>query len=176
MFSQIPLKHPSFFRAKGSPIPHLTTLQQTAQVIYCDATVVHLSLATQASGCQQCDRSTGCGAALMARLWPRRQYPLIIPRERITQSVQVGDTYIVHIDQARVQRAVIGLYALPLAGLMFGTVIGAWLGDLLFVQVGTELTSIMGGLFGFGMGLMGAKRSASAIGGIQDVHISPKNL
>ena len=160
------------FEANLSFQPSPTRLQQTAQVIYCDADTVHLSLETQASGCQQCHRQSGCGVALIARLWPRRAYPLIIPREQLNQPVQVGDTCVISTDSAGIQGAMLTLYAYPLVGLMLGAVAGAGLGETLLLAMGSELSSILGGLLGFSIGLVIAKRLASAVGSIQNLSIS----
>ena len=145
--------------------------QQSAEVIHCDADQVHLSMTTQAQSCQQCHQQTGCGAALIARLWPRRHYPLIISRDRFSQSVQVGDQLIVSVDQAWLQRAVGLLYALPLGGFLLGSVLGAWLGDTFFLQIAAEPASILGGLLGLGMGLVWAKRSTSQSARTQHLQI-----
>ena len=161
------------FEANLSFQPSPTRVQQTAQVSHCDADAVHLTLLSQATGCQQCEQQTGCGAALIARLWPRRQYPLIIPREQISQPVQVGDRCVISTDSAGIQGAMIVLYAYPLIGLMLGVVAGAGLGETILLAVGSELSSILGGLLGFSIGLIIAKRSAGSVGKIQSLSISP---
>lgn len=173
-FVSASLKPMSSFEATLTFRPSPTQLQQTAQVIFCDAETIHLTLATQAKGCQQCHQQTGCGAALIARLWPRRDYPLIIPRQQIQQPVQVGDTLVVRTESANIQGAMLTLYAYPLLGLMLGTVFGAGLGDAPLLTLGTELPSIIGGLLGFSVGLVWAKRSARSVSGTHHVHIAPE--
>ena len=128
-------------------------LQQTARVVYCDNHQVHLTLSADSSNCQHCPQPNGCGATLIGRLWSRRHYPLIVPRDRFPAALQTDDRFMVSIDAAWLQKAVGLLYALPLGGLVGGAILGAWLGDTFFFAQATEPTSILTGLLGLSTGL-----------------------
>lgn len=116
---------------------------QMAQVVSYDAQQVHLMVPLQ-SHCQSCHQG-GCGAAWLARLWPRRTEVLKIARYRVPFPVQVGDQVTLTVHQATLDRAVWHLYGWPLGGLLSGIVIGAGLGG--------EPMSVLLGLVGLGAGL-----------------------
>ncbi len=134
----------------SDPISPRQVTTQTAQVVACDPHQVHLVIPLQGH-CQSCHQG-GCGAAWLARLWPRRSDPLKISRERVPFPVQVGDQVILTVRQAALDRAVWHLYGWPLGGLLSGVVLGA--------GFGSEPLSVLLSLIGLGAGLFYVRERA----------------
>ncbi len=95
------------------------------------------------SACGSCAAKGGCGTSLLAEWFPKRQWLFVLPNR---VDAKPGDTVVVGLDEHYLQRGSLLLYALPLAGLLFGAVIG----EQLFIRLGysAELGSILLGLSG----------------------------
>lgn len=95
------------------------------------------------SACGSCNAKSGCGTSILAAWFPQRQLTFRLPNQ---VGARPGDTVVVGLDEARLQRASVLLYGLPLLGLLAGAVIGeAIVGHL---AASAELGAVSGGLFG----------------------------
>ncbi|MBF0255351.1 MAG: SoxR reducing system RseC family protein [Gammaproteobacteria bacterium] len=105
--------------------------------------------ADRRSSCGQCSASGSCGGSLFAELFGSRPV-----RVEVTNPIQaqVGQQVIVGLPEQAMLRGSLGLYLLPLVGLMAGALIGQWLADSLFSQRLGEFPAIILGLFGLWLG------------------------
>ncbi len=91
--------------------------------------------------CGSCAAQGGCSTKWLTALFPRRELTFFVDN-RI--GARPGDAVIVGVDEQLLQRSSLLLYALPLAGLLAG----GMLGESVFSMLGTqpELGGILGGL------------------------------
>ena len=104
------------------------------------------------SACGSCKAKGGCGTSLLAEWFPSRQWLFVLPNR---VDAKPGDTVVVGLDEGYLQRGSLLLYALPLAGLLMGAVIG----EQLFIRLGlsAELGSILLGLSGVIVALLAVR-------------------
>jgi sigma-E factor negative regulatory protein RseC len=125
------------------------------------------------SACNSCATKDGCGTSLIARWFPERQLSFWLPNDI---DARVGDRVVLGLDEGRLQRHSLLLYALPLAGLLAG----ALAGDRLFeaLQLPAEPGAIAGGLLGMIAALLHVRRRSSHLadagnGGIRLLRVVP---
>ncbi len=106
--------------------------------------------------CGSCAAHGGCSTKWLTALFPRRE-PTFFVDNRI--GARPGDAVIVGVDEQQLQRNSLLLYALPLAGLLAGGV----LGESAFSMLGAhpELGGILGGLTGLIAALTFVRRRAA---------------
>lgn len=104
------------------------------------------------SACGHCAARNGCGTSLLATWFPQRQLAF-----RLNNDIQAaaGDTVIIGLDEAFLQRSSLLLYALPLLGLLVGAVAGEYGFSLLSWP--TELGAILLGLLGLSAALLAVR-------------------
>lgn len=105
------------------------------------------------NACNSCDVKAGCGTSLIAAWFPQRRMTFQLRNEI---GARPGDTVVVGLDEARLQRASMLLYGLPLAGLLLGAILGERIGTSLFGSA--ELGGVAGGLFGLTAALVSVRR------------------
>ncbi|MEH6550205.1 MAG: SoxR reducing system RseC family protein [Pseudomonadales bacterium] len=102
------------------------------------------------TACGSCSAKEGCGNSLMERLFPDREHFVrVLCDEKALDSVSVGDRVEICVPDGLVLQASLILYFIPLAGLLFGAILGQ--------QAATgDLFSILGAIIGlaFGIGLV----------------------
>lgn len=102
-----------------------------------------LVVVSRQSACGSCAAKSGCGTSVVASLFPQRSQQLRVAN---TQGARPGDRVIIGLEESGLQRASLLLYGVPLLGLLVGAAVGQQWG-------GSELQSILGGLFGASVGL-----------------------
>lgn len=137
-------------------------IEQPAQVMEIDADRVLVRTEPQ-SGCHSCSAQGGCGTSLIGRLFPER------PRHRIALALQdfpqrprVGDHVLLGIAENQLQQTGLLLYALPLAGLIGGAVLGSAMHEAGWLALAADPSSMLFGGVGFVLALGLARRAASA--------------
>lgn len=98
----------------------VTVIEETARVASIDGDTVEV-VTERRSACGSCAAQKGCGTSLLAAWFPQRQL-----RFRVHNAVgaRVGDRVVVGLDEAYLQRGALLLYAVPLAGLLLGSIAG----------------------------------------------------
>ena len=115
-------------------------------------------VAERRSSCGSCSAKSGCGTSLLASWLPNRR---LIFRARNDIGAKVGDAVVIGLEEARLQKGSLLLYALPLSGLLIGAVGGEQLFSSFGLQA--ELGSVLFGLLGLIVAFVAVKRfSASA--------------
>lgn len=91
--------------------------------------------------CGSCATQGGCSTKWLTALFPKRDLTFVVDN-RI--GARPGDAVVVGVDEQLLQRSSLLLYALPLAGLLAGGV----LGESVFSMLGAhpELGGVLGGL------------------------------
>lgn len=91
--------------------------------------------------CGSCVAQGGCSTKWLTALFPQRELTFFVDN-RI--GARPGDAVVVGVDEHLLQRSSLLLYALPLAGLLMGGI----LGEALFSTLGAhpELGGVLGGL------------------------------
>lgn len=97
-------------------------------------------------GCKACQAQGGCGTASLARFFQRRSR---VTWARNPLAAQPGDRVVVGLDERALLRAAWVAYALPLAGLLGGALLGEQLGGAGI----KELAAAVAGLIGLIVGL-----------------------
>lgn len=95
------------------------------------------------SACGSCAASGGCGTSLLAAWFPQRQLRFTLHN---SIGARAGDSVVVGLDEAYLQRGAMLLYAVPLLGLLLGAVAGEQLAATSSVHA--ELGAVGGGLLG----------------------------
>ena len=119
----------------------------------------------QRSACGSCNAKAGCGTSILAAWFPQRKLTFRLPN---TVSARAGDTVVVGLDEASLQRASAMLYGLPLLGLLAGAMLGeAAVGHFLASPMvghepGSELGAVSGGLLGLTAALKFVRRYSTA--------------
>lgn len=131
-------------------------IEATARVTAVDGDRVEL-VAERQTACGGCAAKQGCGTSLLDEWFSRRQ-----PRFEVRSSLEVGvgDRVVIGLDEGRLQRGSLWLYAFPLLGLLAGALFGDWC----FAQSGldSELGAIFGGLGGLSAALLTVRKRANA--------------
>lgn len=131
-------------------------IEQRARVIAVEGDWVQIQTEAQ-SGCHSCGAKNGCGSSLIAQMFPARfNQPLRLSSSHVTLAPQAGDHVIIGIDERHLQKTTLLLYAVPLLGLLGGSIMGQVIG-------GTELISILGGLLGLSTTLMSIRWGAGRL-------------
>lgn len=86
---------------------------------------------------------------------------------------------VIGLDEQRLQRYAMVLYATPLAGLLVGAVTGQWLAGV--IGTGPELTSVVFGLSGVLTALVWVRRGSTGLdsgktGGVQLIRVSKPGI
>ena len=117
-------------------------IEQQARVVQVSDGIAEIVTRRQ-TACGACDARSGCGTSLIAAWFPERHLTLHL---RNSVNARAGDEVIVGLDEAMLQRGSLLLYALPLAGLLLGAVVG----ERLFGALGlsAELGAVASGLMG----------------------------
>lgn len=123
-------------------------IEEQAHVTRIDGDIAEILIEKQ-SACGSCSAKSGCGTSLLSNWFPRR---LLTLRLKNTVDAKCGDTVVLGLNEAALQRGSLLLYALPLAGLLIGSIGGerafgflglpAELGAVLFGLLGVTITLI----------------------------------
>lgn len=127
-------------------------IEEAARVIGLHGDLAEVATQRQ-TACGGCAAKTGCGTSLIAA-WLDRGPPVFLIRNDI--GAAPGDEVIIGLDEGRLQRGTLLLYALPLAGLLLGAVVGEWA----FARLGlaAELGAVLTGLLGLVAALFQVRR------------------
>lgn len=117
-------------------------IEEQAHVVHVEGNIAEIVIEKQ-SACGSCSAKAGCGTSLLSTWFARRQLRLSLDNVIAAKS---GDTVIVGMDEARLQRSSLLLYALPLAGLLVGAIAGERI--FLFIGWPAELGAVLSGLLG----------------------------
>jgi sigma-E factor negative regulatory protein RseC len=109
------------------------------------------------SSCGSCAAKSGCGTSLIAAWFPQRELRFLLANDI---GASPGDRVVVGLEEGRLQRGSLLLYAVPLAGLLGGALAGD--GLLQRLRAETELGAILGGLLGLFGALWFVRRQARA--------------
>ena len=112
-------------------------IEQYAIVTSCDNTQATLNIERR-TACGICGQKSGCGNATWGKLLGHKNQSLVA--ENLIKA-NVGDSVVVGVDEQAMLKSVFFLYAIPLAGLLVGSV----LATLLFSN---ELMVILGAVSG----------------------------
>lgn len=126
-------------------------IEETAQVLRLHDRMAEVVTQRQ-SACGHCAAKNGCGTSLLATWFPQRQ---LVFRLNNDIHAAAGDTVIIGLDEAFLQRSSLLLYALPLLGLLVGAVAGEYGFSLL--EWPTELGAILSGLLGLSAALVAVR-------------------
>ena len=122
--------------------------------------------ASAASACGGCASQGGCGTASLMRFFQRRQRLLWA---RNAPAARPGDQVLVGLDEGALVRAALAAYAVPLAGLLVGAMLGERLADPNLKELGAAVAGLMGLLVGLavsyrlGRNLAGKRRYQAEI-------------
>ncbi|MGB5776478.1 MAG: SoxR reducing system RseC family protein [Sedimenticolaceae bacterium] len=107
--------------------------------------------------CGSCAAQGGCSTKWLTALFPKRELTFFVDN-RI--GARPGDAVVVGVDEQLLQRSSLLLYALPLAGLLAGGI----LGESVFSMLGAhpELGGILGGLTALSAALAFVRRRSAA--------------
>lgn len=117
-------------------------IEETAQILEVHGDAVEI-VTQRHSACGSCSAKAGCGTSLIAAWFPQRQLRM---RLQNTIGARKGDSVVVGLDEALLQRGAMRLYALPLAGLLVGAVAGDRVAPLFGIHA--ELGAVLLGLLG----------------------------
>jgi sigma-E factor negative regulatory protein RseC len=124
-------------------------IEETGRVV--DVEAAYAWIETEpASACGGCSAQRGCGTSALASLFGRRNAPVrVVNRIHAT----VGDRVVIGIEEAGLVRGSLAVYAVPLAGLFAGGLLGRFAGGALLPEM-TEIASILGALAGLAAGIL----------------------
>ncbi|HHJ14960.1 MAG TPA: Fis family transcriptional regulator [Gammaproteobacteria bacterium] len=106
------------------------------------------------SACGQCQAASGCGTSALARVLGRRRSRV---RVLADQPLRVGDRVTIGIREQALVRGSLALYAVPLAALLAGALLGK-LGAGADLWQSAEAGSVLLGLAGLVAGLVWVRR------------------
>jgi sigma-E factor negative regulatory protein RseC len=123
-------------------------LEETARVVRIDTDGVWVETQRR-STCSSCSAQTGCGTATLARVLGSRR-----SRVRVVSdlALRVGDRVVIGIREQALVRGSLAVYAVPVALLLLGAVVGE-LGAKRFLWQSAELASSVLGVAGLLAGL-----------------------
>lgn len=128
-------------------------LEETAQVV--DVNLGEVWVETQRrSACSSCSVNKGCGTAAISRALGNRRS---IVRVLASMPLKAGDEVIIGIREHALVKGSLAVYAVPLALLLLGALLGE-LGAQSFLWQSAEAASIVLGLSGFAVGLFWLRR------------------
>lgn len=117
-------------------------IEEQARVERVEGNIAEIIIEKQ-SACGSCSAKTGCGTSLIATWFGRRQLRLRLDN---VIDAKPGDTVMLGMDESNLQRSSLLLYAVPLAGLLGGAIVG----ERVFLYLGwpAELGAVLSGLLG----------------------------
>lgn len=150
-------------------------IEESARVLSVDAGIATVSVQRR-SACGSCSAKVGCGTALLASWLPQRRLTFQVENH---VGARLGDMVVIGLDEQRLQRYAMVLYATPLAGLLVGAVTGQWLAGV--IGTGPELTSVVFGLSGVLTALVWVRRGSTGLdsgktGGVQLIRVSKPGI
>jgi len=150
-------------------------IEQQATVIRVSEDVAEVEVQRQ-TACGTCSAKGGCGTALLASLFSRARITLKLDNRLNAQS---GDLVTLGLDENEIQRASVWMYAVPLAGLLLGAVLGERL--FIFLRWSQELGSVSIGLLGLIAALIAVRLHTHAQGlrgrgGVRLIRIDRREL
>jgi sigma-E factor negative regulatory protein RseC len=95
-------------------------IEASARVVAVDGDRARVAVERQ-TACGSCAAKGGCGTRLISDWLPQRQLSFELDNQI---GARPGDRVIVGLDESRMQRYALQLYAIPLAGLLLGAVGG----------------------------------------------------
>jgi sigma-E factor negative regulatory protein RseC len=105
------------------------------------------------AACGSCAAKGGCGTSLIAEWFGARHFTFLLKNDI---GATPGDDVIIGLDEGRLQRGSLLLYALPLAGLLLGAIGGEWW--FAYVGLPAELGAVTTGLLGLIIALTAVRR------------------
>ena len=133
-------------------------LEESGQVVDLDGDFAWIE-SERRSTCGSCTARTGCGTGVIAKVLGRKRIRL---RAVNRIDAAVGDHVVIGIAESGVVRGSLAVYAVPLATLLGGAIVGQLVG-LYLLQTANDLPSIAGAAGGF-CGAPGAPGAAGAAG------------
>jgi sigma-E factor negative regulatory protein RseC len=123
-------------------------LEETAQVVAVQGSEVWVETERRSS-CSACAVNKGCGSAALAKVLGQRRSRV---RALSHMPLSVGDRVVIGIREQAVVRGSLAVYAVPVATLLLGAVIGE-LGARQFLWQNAEIASLVLGIAGLAGGL-----------------------
>jgi sigma-E factor negative regulatory protein RseC len=123
-------------------------LEETAQVVAVQGCEVWVETERRSS-CSACAVNKGCGSAALAKVLGQRRSRV---RALSHMPLSVGDRVVIGIREQAVVRGSLAVYAVPVAMLLLGAVIGE-LGARQFLWQNAEIASLVLGIAGLAGGL-----------------------
>ena len=133
-------------------------IEETAQVVRVDSSGVWVATERR-STCSSCSVQKGCGTATLSRVLGQRR---ALVRVLADQHLSAGDQVVIAIDERAVVRGSLAVYAVPVALLLLGALLGE-LGAQQGLWQSGELGSIGLGLSGLAAGLFWLRRFTRSI-------------
>ena len=127
-------------------------IEEQAKVVALDGGFAEI-VAERHSACGSCNAKSGCGTSLLANWLPSRRLLFYLPND---VDAKVGDTVIIGLEEGRLQKGSLLLYALPLSGLLLGAIFGERI--FLALTWSSELGSVLFGLLGLTAALVAVRR------------------
>lgn len=126
-------------------------IEETARVVAVDTVAVWIE-ARRESACGRCALQSGCGHGLLDRMRRAPVIQLRLPRLVAGPTLEVGDRVVLGISEHAVLSGSMRMYALPLGGLLSGTLMADGASGTLPIANG-DLLAVVGGLAGLLVGL-----------------------
>lgn len=132
-------------------------IEQQATVVRVDGDTAEVTTQRESS-CGSCSAKSGCGTSLIDAWFPQRVSKFQLKNDI---GAKPGDTVVVGLDEGKMRRGSLLLYALPLAGLILGAV----LGEYLATRSGhsSELGAVLFGLLGLSGALIQVRRTTAGM-------------
>ncbi len=116
-------------------------LYERATVLDCDGRWAWVQAASQA-GCARCAAGRGCGGGIFGRLLGSRLHRVRALNEA---AAAPGDTVLLGLHEAVLWQGALRVYGWPLGLLLVGVLVG---------QTNSDVGALLGGVLGFGCGLL----------------------
>lgn len=123
-------------------------LEETAQIVAVEGAEVWVEIERRSS-CSSCAVNSGCGSAALAKVLGQRRNRV---RALTHIPLSVGDRVVIGVREQAVVRGSLAVYAVPVAMLLLGAVIGE-LGARQFLWQDAETASLVLGVGGLAGGL-----------------------
>ncbi len=131
-------------------------IEEQAKVVAVDGRLAEI-VAERHSACGGCHVKSGCGTSLIASWLSNRRLVFHLPND---VNAKVGDTVIIGLEEGRLQKGSLLLYALPLGGLLLGAISGERV--FLALTWSSELGGVLFGLLGLTAALVAVRRISIA--------------
>lgn len=143
-------------------------ITESATVIRCHGKQVEVEIQRQ-SVCNHCALESGCGTGAIGRLLGNRRKPITIDTDH---SLQPGDQVLLSVPEAKLVRASMLVYGLPLLGMLIA---GLAAHTLLMLDEWMGVIAALGGFVtGFKFAIWLASNSFSF--DIVDIRVNPERL